>query len=477
MENRRRRSPPAPSGSLPLVASVCAAVLLSSASGLVRPPASCARRPSSWSPRTGGGTRWSPSRPATGRDARGTPCPPLLMAGGGGSGKKRRRRKRKKADAPGSTSSPPPAKAAAPVVTRRAEPSSPADDDEPRRDAGRKSAKDMASELLAQEMMMYDEEDLTAFSPVALEEDDRIAAAAGRAGFDLNANKDETALEDIFDSREFLARKREKQMEDDERAGKPSSVVPTKKKIKRSDIKAYTRLLEMDPLADEDSSYFEEEGVDFISALLGDVEPGVGTDSDENTNKSGKRVVKKTSFLGIGSGPLQVGHFFGALSAVLMAFVEYPGFPLTNLPDPLRGALQGGEFSFPREGNDLFLSKPGRQKLTTISPPTPLLPPNPRTRHDLRHQLGPSRPGLPLGVRAQPEPGTLGGQDVRRGGHRVRPAHADPDAEGGSREAEEGGGGSEAQEGKARAQQVFVERRWFSLDGAESCGLVRSFRG
>lgn len=265
------------------------------------------------------------------------------MAGGTGSGKKRRRRKRKK-EAEGAPPSQP--EAAAPAVTLRAdpsEPSSPAADEPPRGGAGgKKSARDVASELLAQEMMMYDEGDLTAFSPVALEEDDRIAAAAGRAGFDLNANNDETALEDIFDSREFLARKREKQMEDDERAGRPSSVVPTRKRIKRSDVEAYTKLLEMDPLADEDSSYFEEEGVDFISALLGDVEPGVGTDSDENTNKSGKRVLKKTSFLGIGSGPLQVGHFFGALSAVLMAFVEYPGFPLTNLPDPLRGALQGG---------------------------------------------------------------------------------------------------------------------------------------
>lgn len=266
------------------------------------------------------------------------------MAGGTGSGKKRRRRKRKK-EAGGAPASQP--EAAAPAVTRPAEPAEPSSasaDEPPRGDAGggKKSARDVASELLAQEMMMYDEEDLTAFTPVALEEDGRIAAAAGRAGFDLGANNDETALEDIFDSREFLARKREKQAEDDERAGRPSSAVPTRKKIKRSDVEAYTKLLEMDPLADEDSSYFEEEGVDFISALLGDVEPGVGTESDENTNKSGKRVLKKTSFLGIGSGPLQVGHFFGALSAVLMAFVEYPGFPLTNLPDPLRGALQGG---------------------------------------------------------------------------------------------------------------------------------------
>lgn len=99
----------------------------------------------------------------------------------------------------------------------------------------------------------------------------------------------------------------------------------------------------MDPLADEDNSYFEDEGeIDVISALLGDVEPGVGESSDETTNKSGKKVQKKTSFLGIGSGPLQVGHTFGALSVILCAFVEYPGFPLTNLPDPLRGSLQGG---------------------------------------------------------------------------------------------------------------------------------------
>jgi len=114
------------------------------------------------------------------------------------------------------------------------------------------------------------------------------------------------------------------------------------KRIKRSDIEAYTRLLEMDPLADEDSRYFEEESnVDFISALLGDVEPNVkNTDGEEN--RTGKKMVKKTSFLGIGSGPLQLGHTFGSLAIVLCAFVEYPGFPLTNLPDPLRGALQGG---------------------------------------------------------------------------------------------------------------------------------------
>jgi hypothetical protein len=48
------------------------------------------------------------------------------------------------------------------------------------------------------------------------------------------------------------------------------------------------------------------------------------------------------SFLNIPPGPLQVGHFIGALGIVLMAFVEYPGFPLTNLPTPLRDCFQGG---------------------------------------------------------------------------------------------------------------------------------------
>lgn len=50
-------------------------------------------------------------------------------------------------------------------------------------------------------------------------------------------------------------------------------------------------------------------------------------------------------FLGIPPGPLQVGHFIGSLGIILCAFVEYPGFPLTNLPTPLRDALQGGEIT------------------------------------------------------------------------------------------------------------------------------------
>lgn len=210
----------------------------------------------------------------------------------------------------------------------------------------KESAKDLAAKMLAQEQMMFDEEDLTDYTPVALSSD-RINAAASKAGYNLDESVSSSAageqLNDIFDAGDFLAKKREKQLAEKENS-EGSTLVATKKRIKRSDIEAYTRLLEMDPLADEDSRYFEEDNkVDFISALLGDVEPNLREVTDEE-NRTGKKIVKKTSFLGIGSGPLQLGHFFGALAIVLCAFVEYPGFPLTNLPDPLRGALQGGEY-------------------------------------------------------------------------------------------------------------------------------------
>jgi len=191
-------------------------------------------------------------------------------------------------------------------------------------------------------MLFEEEPDLTGFRPVKLEENDRIAAAASRAGYSVAGNSlpapDGADLDDMFDSLDFLDRKRGKQLEELKRG----STMPASKRIKRSDIKAFTALLELDPSADENDDYFEEEGVDFLSALLGDVEPGVGDLSDGDDNRTGNRIMKKTSFLGVGSGPLQIGHFIGAVVALLMAFVEYPGFPLTNLPDPLRGALQGG---------------------------------------------------------------------------------------------------------------------------------------
>ena len=83
----------------------------------------------------------------------------------------------------------------------------------------------------------------------------------------------------------------------------------------------FIQLLEQQPFADADASLFEEEKYGAVSALLGE---------------------GAKPFLSIPLGPLQVGHFIGALGIVLMAFVEYPGFPLTNLPTPLRDCLQGG---------------------------------------------------------------------------------------------------------------------------------------
>lgn len=82
--------------------------------------------------------------------------------------------------------------------------------------------------------------------------------------------------------------------------------------------------MEAQPFADADPENFEKE-YDTVSALLG-----------EGAKK----------FLGIPPGPLQVGHFVLALAIFLMAFIEYPGFPLTNLPSPLRGCLQGGKCTF-----------------------------------------------------------------------------------------------------------------------------------
>jgi hypothetical protein len=82
------------------------------------------------------------------------------------------------------------------------------------------------------------------------------------------------------------------------------------------------QLLEQQPFADADDSLFEEEEYDSVSALLGE---------------------RAKPFLGIPVGPLQVGHFVGALAIILMAFVDYPGFPLTSFPTPVRDALQGGE--------------------------------------------------------------------------------------------------------------------------------------
>lgn len=83
----------------------------------------------------------------------------------------------------------------------------------------------------------------------------------------------------------------------------------------------FLQLLEQQPYADADDEFFEKEEYTTVSAILAE---------------------GSAPFLGIPSGPLQVGHFIGALGIILMAFIEYPGFPLTNLPTPLRDCLQGG---------------------------------------------------------------------------------------------------------------------------------------
>lgn len=125
---------------------------------------------------------------------------------------------------------------------------------------------------------------------------------------------DDTFLE-LPDIRDALKNKEMKKLEEEE---KEKMARP---KISRKDRKAMLQLLEEQPYADADDSYFEDEEYGTVSALLAE----------------GAR-----PFLGIPPGPLQVGHFIGALGIILCAFVEYPGFPLTNLPTPLRDALQGG---------------------------------------------------------------------------------------------------------------------------------------
>lgn len=137
----------------------------------------------------------------------------------------------------------------------------------------------------------------------------------GGDGFLETQDKSLVALPDIRDA---LKLKEMKKVEEEEKEAR------ARPKISKKDKKAYLQLLEEQPFADADPSYFEDEKYGTISALLGE---------------------GAKPFLGIPPGPLQVGHFIGALGIVLCAFVEYPGFPLTNLPTPLRDALQGGLFT------------------------------------------------------------------------------------------------------------------------------------
>lgn len=127
---------------------------------------------------------------------------------------------------------------------------------------------------------------------------------------------DSENLVDLPDIRNVLKNKELKRIEQEE------AQKQQRPKISRKDTKAFLELLESEPFADADDSYFEDEEYGTVSALLAE---------------------GAKSFLGIPPGPLQVGHFIGSLVIFLCAFIEYPGFPLTNLPTPLRDALQGGK--------------------------------------------------------------------------------------------------------------------------------------
>jgi hypothetical protein len=99
----------------------------------------------------------------------------------------------------------------------------------------------------------------------------------------------------------------------------------SKAKIKRSDKPAFLKLREQQPFADADADdpLSEPEEYGSASALLGER-------------------AKPPAFGVPGRAPLRVGRFAGALGAFLVAFVEHPGFPLTNFPTPVRDALHGG---------------------------------------------------------------------------------------------------------------------------------------
>lgn len=128
------------------------------------------------------------------------------------------------------------------------------------------------------------------------------------------------SLVEVPDIRDALKNKELKRIEEEE------AQKLQRPKISRKDTKAFLELLEAEPFADADDSYFEDEEYGTVSALLAE---------------------GAKPFLGIPPGPLQVGHFIGSLGIILCAFIDYPGFPLTNLPTPLRDALQGGKFLQP----------------------------------------------------------------------------------------------------------------------------------
>ena len=83
---------------------------------------------------------------------------------------------------------------------------------------------------------------------------------SGGVGGVAGVSAADTELEDPFDLREFLQRKWEKAMEDQSTAGKSSTAIIMRKKIKRNNVKANRKLLEMDPLANKGRLLFRGRG-------------------------------------------------------------------------------------------------------------------------------------------------------------------------------------------------------------------------
>lgn len=226
-----------------------------------------------------------------------------LMAAKGG-GKKKRRRRKGSAVVPPPAPTPTPASASAPMVDESMPMPIP---------EGSKVSS-------GQDLPSIDElKSLASFDP---KKGSSSSAGASASAPSVMGGGNAQQVDDAFsgivevpDIRDALKRKEMKKVEEEEKAKN------ARPKISRKDRKAMLQLLEEQPYADADDSYFEEEEYGTVSALLAE----------------GAR-----PFLGIPPGPLQVGHFIGALGIILCAFVEYPGFPLTNLPTPLRDALQGG---------------------------------------------------------------------------------------------------------------------------------------
>jgi len=255
---------------------------------------------------------------------------PLFAAKSGGGKKKRRRRKRKKEEG----TSAPVAAAATTTTTTTTPVASPPPAVETPPPAATTLASESSSSVdtIAESPPTFEGEeinvaDIQNVASFNFQGDNPLEASAPEAvdeaivqGGSAGAVQQEDGSIPLPDIKDALRRKKMEATSQTAPGGPMEDNMP-KEKIDRTDRAALLKLLEQDPYADGDDSFFYEQEYTSISAWLGE-----GT----------------KPFLGIPTGPLQVGHFIGALVIVLMAFVEYPGFPLTNLPTPLRGALQGG---------------------------------------------------------------------------------------------------------------------------------------